>query len=484
MTEPQDNPKDNIEEQRRAVEQDAKGLLKSVTSFLSKLLDIRDEVDRATTVEAIKADIPYRGATAWVLVCSIFIASIGLNANSAAVVIGAMLISPLMGPILGIGLSIATNDIDTLRKALINFGIMVVLSVVTALLFFWLFPLRAESSELLARTRPDIRDVLIAFFGGAALIIARTKKGTIASVIFGVAIATALMPPLCTVGYGLSEGILGNPRGWAFAGGAMYLFLINSIFIALATWSILRILRFPLIRYANSKKRRNISRIAYFFAILVMVPAGITFYRVLKESAFQNAAKKFVDTELNALPNSGYIKKYATYEYRHNGISTVELVSFGDEQIPESAIMLLEDRMQSYGPLSNAQLVVNQSGKSNGIENELKYLEALRSRDSLVLANKDELIDSLRRRVTALSKIEKDLIPFEEINREVRINYPNLSDFSYSVTLVANEGLIDTLNTFNSTWKDGVRSNQIDADKERLRAFLKVRLRLDTLILR
>jgi hypothetical protein len=146
--------------------------------------------------------------------------------------------------------------------------------------------------------------------------------------------------------------------------------------------------------------------------------------------------------------------------------------------------MLLEDRMQSYGPLSNAQLVVNQSGKSNGIENELKYLEALRSRDSLVLANKDELIDSLRRRVTALSKIEKDLIPFEEINREVRINYPNLSDFSYSVTLVANEGLIDTLNTFNSTWKDGVRSNQIDADKERLRAFLKVRLRLDTLILR
>ena len=149
-------------------------------------------------------DIPFKGHTAWILVCSILVASVGLNANSAPVIIGAMLISPLMGPILGIGLSIAINDIDTLRRALINFAVMVFLSVLTAYLFFEIFPLREESSELLARTSPDIRDVLIAFFGGLALIIARTKKGTIASVIFGVAIATALMPPLCTAGFGLA----------------------------------------------------------------------------------------------------------------------------------------------------------------------------------------------------------------------------------------------------------------------------------------
>src|SRR5690606_6910374 len=164
------------------------------------LLDFREDTDRDATLSAIKSDIPFKGATAWILICSIFVASVGLNANSTAVVIGAMLISPLMGPILGIGLSVAINDIDTLRKSLINFGVMIVLSLLTALLFFYSFPLNEETSELLGRVKPDIRDVLIAFFGGLALIIARTKKGTIASVIYGVAIATALMPPLCTAG--------------------------------------------------------------------------------------------------------------------------------------------------------------------------------------------------------------------------------------------------------------------------------------------
>ncbi len=205
------------------VKKDFKGLMGSVRKFLSETLDIRKNTDQEAAKEAIVADIPFKGHTAWILVCSIFIASVGLNANSTAVVIGAMLISPLMGPILGIGMSIGVNDLDTLKRSLKNFAIMVVLSVLTAYLFFELFPLRDESSELLARTAPDIRDVLIAFFGGLALVIARAKKGTIASVIFGVAIATALMPPLCTVGFGLAIG------NWEYAAGAMYLFTINTI---------------------------------------------------------------------------------------------------------------------------------------------------------------------------------------------------------------------------------------------------------------
>ena len=147
-----------------------------------------------------------------------------------------MLISPLMGPILGFGLSIAINDLETLKKSIINFSVMVVLSVFTAYLFFSFFPLREESSELLSRTEPDIRDVLIAFFGGLALIIAKTKKGTISTVIYGVAIATALMPPLCTVGYGLATGKL------SFAVGAMYLFMINTLYIVLATYLIIKLL--------------------------------------------------------------------------------------------------------------------------------------------------------------------------------------------------------------------------------------------------
>lgn len=166
--------------------------LENVKNFFSQLMNIRQDTDQESTIESIKADISFRGHTSWILICSIFIASLGLNANSTAVIIGAMLISPLMGPILGMALALAINDVDLLRRAVKNFGIMVALSVTSAFIFFWLFPLRDTSSELLARTSPDIRDVLIAFFGGLALTIARAKKGTIASVIYGVAIATAL----------------------------------------------------------------------------------------------------------------------------------------------------------------------------------------------------------------------------------------------------------------------------------------------------
>jgi hypothetical protein len=156
-----------VAESKKAIQEDAKGLFTNVKNFLSELLDFRHDTDREQTTAAIKADISFKGATAWILICSIFVASIGLNADSTAVVIGAMLISPLMGPILGIGLSVAVNDIDTLKRSLINFAVMIVLSVLTAFLFFWLFPLSEESSELLARTKPDIRDVLIAFLAAS-----------------------------------------------------------------------------------------------------------------------------------------------------------------------------------------------------------------------------------------------------------------------------------------------------------------------------
>jgi hypothetical protein len=179
---------------------------------------------------------------------------------------------------------------------------MVVLSVLTAFLFFEFFPFKEDSSELLSRTRPDVRDVLIAFFGGLALIIARTKKGTIASVIFGVAIATALMPPLCTVGYGLAKGsqagITPGSTGFTYALGAIYLFTINTIFIALATFIVLKLLRFPMLKYVNSKKRRNIARLATLLAIIVMIPATWTFIKVLRESGYQKDYKTFIDKNI------------------------------------------------------------------------------------------------------------------------------------------------------------------------------------------
>ena len=178
MIEENFNKEEAVEQKKLEVQEGAKGLFESVKNFLVELLDFREDTDHEATIEAIKIDIPFKGATAWILIFAVFIASIGLNANSTAVVIGAMLISPLMGPILGIGMSIAINDIDTMRKSLINLSTMIVLSLITAFLFFYIFPLQDETSELLGRVRPDIRDVLIAFFGGLALMVARTNYST------------------------------------------------------------------------------------------------------------------------------------------------------------------------------------------------------------------------------------------------------------------------------------------------------------------
>ncbi len=468
---------DAVEQSKEALKQDARGLFQSTKTFFSELLDFREDTDRDATIEAIKGDIPFKGATAWILICSIFVASVGLNANSTAVVIGAMLISPLMGPILGVGLSIAINDIDTLKRSLINLATMIVLSLLTAFLFFWLFPLSEDTSELFARTQPDIRDVLIAFFGGLALIIARTKRGTIASVIFGVAIATALMPPLCTAGYGLAKG------RWDYFLGAMYLFTINTIFIAMATFIVLKVLRFPMLKYVNSKKRQFISRMATLLAIVVMVPAVWTFINVLNESNFDRDAKSFVDNELKALPHYEYLKKNASYKYERKGTSLIVLNTFGLDEIPETTIDLLKSRMKDYSSLSNSDLRVNQN-KSKNLDN-FKYMEELRTRDSLDLLSQTQKIAFLEDRVRKLNKLERNYIAFEELAKEVKINYETIDQFSYSNVISSNFTKLDTLSVFSVKWIDSL-SNEANKkkDKEKLEQWLKLKLNLDTLVVK
>jgi uncharacterized hydrophobic protein (TIGR00271 family) len=474
-----------IEQSKQAIREEAKGLFVSVKQFLRELLDFRQDTDRDATIEAIKLDVPFKGATAWILICSVFVASVGLNANSTAVVIGAMLISPLMGPILGIGLSVAINDIDTLRKSLVNFGVMILLSIITAFLFFWIFPLSEETSELFNRTRPDIRDVLIAFFGGLALIIARTKKGTIASVIFGVAIATALMPPLCTVGYGLALSFDDFDKGMNSALGAMYLFTINTIFIALATFLVLKLLRFPMLKYANSKKRKRISQVATFLAILAMIPAGFTFINVLNESNFKRDVQKFIKNEIVALPHYEYIKKNAFYKYSKDSISFIELNTFGLDEIPESTIDVLKSRMKTdtYKSLNESKLVFNQN-RSKNIDN-LKYMEELRSRDSLDLLSQTQKISFLEDKVSQLSKLERNYIAFPELTREVKINYENIQQFSFSNVIESNFSKIDTLSVFSVKWIDSLtNTNTREKEREKLERWLREKLDLDTLVVR
>ncbi|WP_412561564.1 DUF389 domain-containing protein [Winogradskyella sp. MIT101101] len=463
-----------VEEKKEAVKKDAKGLVASISNFLSELLDFREDTDRDATIAAIKADIPFKGATAWILVCSIFVASVGLNADSPAVVIGAMLISPLMGPILGLGLSIAINDIDTLKRSLINLAIMIVLSLLTAFLFFKFFPTAdIMTTELFGRTKPDLRDVLIAFFGGAALIIARTKKGTIASVIFGVAIATALMPPLCTAGYGLAHD-------FDYFKGAMYLFTINTIFIALATFLILKLLRFPMLKYANSKKRKFIARLASVIAILVMAPAIWTFINVLNEKNFERDAISFIDNELEGLPHSEYIKANAFHDYKRDSISRITLNTFGLDEISETSISLLRGRMKEYSALNETELIVNQN-KLRNLDN-IRYMEELRSRDSLQLMSQQEKIAFLENKVQSLSKLERDQIPFQDIIKELKINHENLESITFSNEISSNLKTLDTLKVFRLKWNDSlINSETKQKETQKIKAFLKERLDLDTL---
>ncbi len=470
----QDNvtPTEKPTESGEEVKKDLKGLFGSTKRFLLELLDIRTNTDQAATKEAIIADIPFKGHTSWILICSIFIASIGLNANSTAVVIGAMLISPLMGPILGIGLSVGINDIDTLKRSLKNFAVMVVLSVLTAFLFFKFFPLRDESSELLARTAPDIRDVLIAFFGGLALVIARAKKGTIASVIFGVAIATALMPPLCTVGFGLAIG------NWSYATGALYLFTINTIFIALATFLVIKLLRFPMVRYVNSKRRRLIARLASLMAIAVMIPAGITFYKVFQESIFRKQANSFIDEKIAPFQFAGegrFLEDFTDIEYNEGDDPTIEVVFMGNETIPENIISTWRVQMEEYPQLKDCALSIVQ-GAQNDAANQLKYVNELYETQKNQLSTKDEKIQFLESELVKLSKASFGQVPFTEISREAKTNYENLDRLGYSYLISTDFSKTDSIPIFEITWKKEAKRVQTEKDMRKLHEWLKLRL--------
>ncbi|WP_396603086.1 DUF389 domain-containing protein [Algibacter sp. R77976] len=464
-----------VEEKKEAVRQDAKGLFVSVRTFLSELLDFRDDTDRDATIAAIKGDISFKGATAWILICSIFVASVGLNADSTAVVIGAMLISPLMGPILGIGMSIAINDIDTLRKSLINLAIMIVLSLLTAYLFFEFFPLgNQETSELLGRVKPDIRDVLIAFFGGLALIIARTKKGTIASVIFGVAIATALMPPLCTAGYGLAHG------NWSYFLGAMNLFTINTIFIALATFIVLKVLRFPMLKYANSAKRRRIARFAALVAILVMIYPTITFLRVLKNSGFENDYNSFIADEV--ISNNELWLQNGTLNTDDKKITL-----YFNGEITEATEVDLRNELKRFDKINDFELEIS-GNKNRSID---KISEAY-DRAIVELDKKDNIISGLQKEISELqeniSGLNQQLeaqsasggIHFSTLAKDAKIRFSDLEYFGYAKMLESKDFIkVDTLTVTNVKWKSSINDSIVTVKEGELLSWLKQELKTD-----
>ena len=324
------------------------------TRYLRHVVYLEDDIDRQTAAATIKKNIAFRGPNVFILACAIIIASVGLNVNSIPVIIGAMLISPVMGPIIGFGLGLGTNDTGLLKNSFNNFLVMVVISIAAASLYFLISPLRLSNpTELLARTRPTIYDVLIALFGGVAGMLehARKERGTVLS---GVAIATALMPPLCTVGYGIATLNL------QYITGALYLFLINTSFIAIASFFVVKFLGFESVDVDEYHLRRN-RRIVAAVLLVMLVPSIISAIGTIRDNNFATSAERFVQD--NKTIGSSYIFDHQVH--LHGRSQTLDLYLAGEALDFTTKQMLLKNAM-SYG-LHSDQIIFHEEAAVQSI---------------------------------------------------------------------------------------------------------------------
>jgi uncharacterized hydrophobic protein (TIGR00271 family) len=352
-------------------------------------MKIRDLADATATIEGIKKDIEFRGFNVWILVFSIVIASIGLNVDSTAVVIGAMLISPLMGPIMGFGLGIGINDAGTVRKSLVNTGVAAGIAILSSALYFLISPIDEAGSELFARTNPTFLDVLVALFGGLTGILAGSRKEK-SNVIPGVAIATALMPPLCTAGFGLANG------EWEYFFGAFYLFLINAILIATATTLVVRYLNFPKATQVDPERERRYKRYFGIALLALIIPSGWIFYKTVSETVDTTRIKNFVE-EYAKYPGTEVVKSDIIWT---NGSPHVHVVLLG-EFVPESLVAQWKEGLEQE--VSNAVLYVVQNTKDiDGLE-EMTRLIDLYSDGRATLAARDAEIAQLRGELESVS---------------------------------------------------------------------------------
>ena len=313
----------------------------SLRRFLRDRFDLgEDGALQDEVVDNICRGVDFRGTNLWVLIFATFVASLGLNVNSTAVIIGAMLISPLMGPIMGMGLSVGINDFDLLKRSVRNFGFMVLVSILTSTLYIVVSPLSGAQSELLARTVPTTYDVLIAFFGGLAGIVAQSRKDRNSTVIPGVAIATALMPPLCTAGFGLATG------QFKFFIGAFYLFFINTVFIALATYMVVRMLKYHKKKFLDPARERYVKRIMLLITLLTFIPSVVIGLHMVRVSFFESAVDRYVQQEFQ-FEHTRVIECKKAYKHGDRN-SRIELLLIG-EPLGEEIIGNARAQLYNYG---------------------------------------------------------------------------------------------------------------------------------------
>ena len=437
----------------------------NIKSFLRSILSMTDYIDVNAAYQNVRSNVPFRGPTVYILFIAIIIASIGLNVNSIPVIIGAMLISPLMSPIIGFGLDLGTNDRQLVLSSLKNLGIMVAISLLASTLYFLLTPLEIDNpTELLARTKPTIYDVMIALFGGLAgvLEISRKEKGTVLS---GVAIATALMPPLCTVGYGLAN------LNWQNAVGALYLFFINSVFIALAAYITVQYLHYPKLQDTNGKHGQRVIMSGVLVLILI-VPSVFTAYNVIRENNFSKNATRFVKKNQS-------IGKTYIYDYQVNTNKTpytVDLRLAGESLTDETREMMYREA-ESVG-LLRSQIIFHEDAtmRFNDL-NETEIVKNLIATNEQSIKQRDDSIRTLSQRLTIY---EQQQLPVQQLSAEIRSQLPDVQSVTVAKgarvadDTIEQEEVVVLLTTKKPLAKD---------ETTRLTHWLQVRLNTENIIL-
>ena len=396
----------------------------SLKAYLRQYFDMSENREKEEdVVDEIASGVTFKGANLWILICAVFIASLGLNINSTAVIIGAMLISPLMGPILGMGLAVGIDDLPLLRRAVKNYMVATIIGIITATVYFLLTPFQGVQSELLARTEPTIYDVLIAFFGGAAGIVAASIKDK-GNVIPGVAIATALMPPLCTAGYGIATGNL------AFFAGASLLYFINTVFIAVATTFGVFLLRFRRKHFVDPQRCKFVHRMILAIAILTMIPAGYMTVRMMRTSLFDKQLNNFVQHNLNW-------KGTQVISQHLYGDSVLQIVALGKEVTPEQK-KKAQKELNEHSRLKHLKLAVIQGNESADLASErgnLLTISKNREKSVKVLQEQAVEIKNLREK---LGKIDSYSQLSVDMFNEMLVLYPGVQSLVLSPVVEAN----------------------------------------------
>lgn len=405
-------------------------VVNNIRNFMRGRFDLKsDSADQESVVESIRKGVDFKGTTLWVLMFAVFIASLGLNINSTAVIIGAMLISPLMGPIIAMGLSLGINDFEMLKSAWRNFLLMVVVSLLTSTFFFLISPISTAQSELLARTTPTIYDVLIAFFGGMAGMVAQTRKDRAVTVMSGVAIATALMPPLCTAGYGIATGES------SFFFGALYLFLINTVFIAVATYLVVLFLHYEKKIILDPVRQKKNNRYVTIIIILVGVPSIMFGAHIVRRTIFEENVNRYVSHVFHY--EKTMVVDYST-EYHYEGDKSRITVRLMGEPLAENVLENAKAQMNAYD-LRHTELVVKQADSKQGVD-----INVLQRSYADIIDEKNATIDRLRERLASVTIA--DTLAGSTLSREVLFVDDNIKSISLSKHITYENGNVgDTI---------------------------------------